>query len=152
MQLIKSSTVDWFHWKHVTKIHHSQCLEHVECWSNLSHLRFDYHVGQRLVNGWSKVGQNLDKFCRSQSMYNLWPRVKVPDNLSHFSRHDLAYFEARSSILLYMRVSILDVIPQFGSISKSRSANFLSLTLTLSNVMVKSSPKMHSQVTKFGPR
>ncbi len=26
---------------------------------------------------------------------------KVPDNLSHFSRHDLAYFEARSSILLY---------------------------------------------------
>ena len=28
--------------------------------------------------------------------------LKVPDNLSHFSRHDLAYFEARSSIFLYM--------------------------------------------------
>ena len=107
--------------------------------------------------------------------------LKVPDNLSHFSRHDLAYFEARSSIFLYMshvsmklrvlqrfcknsdsflsiaqnwfvraahdkiffgflvsgrherlyRVSILGVIPQLGSRSKSRSAKFLSLTLTL---------------------
>ena len=28
--------------------------------------------------------------------------IKVPDNLSPFSRHDLAYFEARSSILLNM--------------------------------------------------
>ncbi len=28
--------------------------------------------------------------------------IKVPDNLSHFSRHDLAYFETRSSIFLYM--------------------------------------------------
>ena len=52
--------------------------------------------------------------------------LKVPDNLSHFSRHDLA----RSSIFLY-RVSIWGVIPQLGSRSKSRSAKFLSLTLTL---------------------
>ena len=28
--------------------------------------------------------------------------IKVPDNLSHFSRHDLAYFKARTSILLHM--------------------------------------------------
>ncbi len=50
--------------------------------------------------------------------------LKVPDNLSHFSRHDLAYFKARSSIFLYMS-HVLGVIPQLGSRSKSRSANFL---------------------------
>ncbi len=61
--------------------------------------------------------------------------VKVPDNLSQFPRHDLAYFEARSSIFLYMsHVSSLGVIPQSGSRSKSRSAKFLSLTLTLKSV------------------
>ncbi len=32
------------------------------------------------------------------------PDLKVPDNLGHFSRHDddLAYFEARFSIFIYM--------------------------------------------------
>ena len=41
--------------------------------------------------------------------------VKVPDNLSHFSRHDLAYFKARSSIFLYMsHVSVkLNVLLRF---------------------------------------
>ena len=44
--------------------------------------------------------------------FNKWERysgilvqpviLKVPDNLSHFSRHGLAYFEARSSIFVYM--------------------------------------------------
>ncbi len=58
--------------------------------------------------------------------------VKVPDNLSHFSRHDLAYFEARSSILA--------VIPQLGSRSKSRSAKIFeldsNLNTTISNVTI----------------
>ncbi len=91
--------------------------------------------------------------CCEHCQQFIHPKFKVPDNLSHFSRHDLAYFEARSSILLYMshdsmkfgflvsgrhgslyRVSILGVIPQLGSRSKSRSAKFLSLTLTLSFV------------------
>ncbi len=89
----------------------------------------------QLLSAWtSRGGQKADTALDVESNHQL--QLKVPDNLSHFSRHDLVYFEARSSIFsgrhesLY-RVSILGVIPHLGSRSKTRSAKFLSLTLTL---------------------
>ena len=75
------------------------------------------------------ITQKLRSMLSSKSNFagqNSSHLIKVPDNLSHFARHDLAYFEAS----LYI-VSILGVIPQLGSRSKSRWAKFLSLTLTL---------------------
>ena len=82
---------------------------------------------QYLLCGWATT---MHQYSQSQKFLVIWNQAtfKVPDNLSHFSRHDLAHFEARSSKLLYMSHG---VITQLGSKSKSRSAKFLSLTLTL---------------------
>ena len=43
-----------------------------------------------------------------------YDEFKVPDNLSHLSRHDLAYFEARSSIFIYMSHVSMKFIQSFN--------------------------------------
>ncbi len=60
-----------------------------------------------------------------QLTFRTLDNVKVPDNLSHFSRHDLAYFEARSSILFIQSFNIacdspvgIQIKIQIGQISE----------------------------------
>ncbi len=86
--------------------------------------------------------------------------LKVPDNLSHFSRHDLAYFEARPSIFLLQSFNSgcdspggIQIKIQIGKISELDSnLNCLQYTSTNGTAfLLSSSDKLHPLSQSYQP-